>query len=150
MWWGGTSDDMNFIGIHCVARRRVPPKIEKIQDPSRNSPLWWLCYELPRGLAERPESHLADRCGLGNLTWVPSLLSLYGGIVEFARAIRDIPIYLSEHATRHGSFVSIYKLDSQFFLTLQQQLLSIIQSLYGTLCLVKLLMRYIWYWNRPT
>lgn len=30
-------------------------------------PLWWLCYELPGGSAERPKSHLADHCGLG--TW---------------------------------------------------------------------------------
>jgi len=28
-------------------------------------PLWWLCYELPSGSAERLKSHLADHCGLG-------------------------------------------------------------------------------------
>lgn len=30
-------------------------------------PLWWLCYELPDGLAEWPKSHLVDDCGSG--TW---------------------------------------------------------------------------------
>lgn len=51
---------MNIIDIHHVATSNGPWKLEKIQGPSCNSPLWRF-----RGWV-RPESHLADRCGLAS------------------------------------------------------------------------------------
>lgn len=56
---------MNIIDIHHVATSNGPWKLEKIQGPSCNSPFGdSVTSHLVRA---RPESHLADRCGL--TTW---------------------------------------------------------------------------------